>query len=267
MAIGDDAISAGMTLVNGAAAGSAAAIDDYINRAEDYIANGPTYWKPSVVVGIADGGTGATTASAARTALGIPTSAAAVGAAADGIGTGLVFTSPGFGRIVWAAPGVSGGTELANNGVANDRVLKAGDTMTGDLYIPGASAAVSSFTVCYINGDGRVSRGSSSERYKKYISKVDPLEQGNLFPDLYRYQMKSLDGTGDGAWMLGHIAERLAENPDQERFVVRIDGEVESIDFIQLLLAQTAQLHAENTALQERVDGFEARLSALEGTK
>lgn len=71
MAIGDDAVLGGMTLVNGAATNSAQQIDDYINRAQDYIANGPTYLKAGVTVPIDHGGTNATTAAAARANLSV----------------------------------------------------------------------------------------------------------------------------------------------------------------------------------------------------
>lgn len=71
MEIGDDAILGGMTVVNGAAANSAPQIDDYINRAMDYIANGHTYWKTGVATPVDHGGTGATSAAGARSNLGV----------------------------------------------------------------------------------------------------------------------------------------------------------------------------------------------------
>lgn len=249
MVLGDGtaAAAAGMDVVNGAST-MANTIDFELNKGRDYQA--------TLVQPIVRGGTGATTAAAARTALGIPTSAAQVGAAADGIGTGLVFTSPGFNRLSFAAPGVSGGAELALLYQLSNYVAKAGDTMTGDLYLPNSSPASSGWTNAYIDGSGRVCRGASALKYKKFVSAVDPMKQGNLFPQLVRYQMRNnpaIPDKVDGAWVLGHVADHMADDPDLDRFVVRIDGEVEAIHTEQLLLAQTAQLNARVVMLEQMV--------------
>jgi hypothetical protein len=141
----------------------------------------------------------------------------------------------------------------------SSRVAKSGDTMTGDLFLPNSTPATSGYTVAYINGDGRVSRNASSERYKKYISDVDPDGLGDVWPQLVRYQMRQ----GDGTWKYGYIAERLAEHPDQQPFVVYsdFDGEQvpESIDFIALLMVQNAQLHHALDLLAQRLDALEGR--------
>lgn len=227
-----------MALVAGAAAANT--LDTEINLTRDYIAQ-----RTNTVTPISNGGTGATNASAARTALGVPATAAAIGAAADGIGTGLRFTSPGFNRLVYDAPGVTGGTELARQDDVSSRVSKSGDTMTGDLFLPNSSAATSGYTTAYINGDGRVSRGASSARYKNILDE-NPDVSGLTFPNLREFAMK-----GDEAQKptLGYIAEEFVGTPN-ERFVVRVNGEVESIDFIQLLLAQVANLSARVEALE-----------------
>lgn len=68
MAIGDDALAAGFALVNGGT-GLVKDGDDEINKTRDYIAQVKNLIKS--VWGIADGGTGATTAAGARTNLGI----------------------------------------------------------------------------------------------------------------------------------------------------------------------------------------------------
>jgi hypothetical protein len=250
MAIGDAALAAGMTLVPGTALANT--LDTAINETRDFIAQ-----RTSAVTPVAKGGTGATTASAARAALDVPQKGTSGGIAVmDITGAGNVGLRYGGSRFVAR----SGSTELelanlldvngatgaadAANANANGRVSKSGDTMSGHLYLPNSSAAVSGYTIAYINSDGRVSRGASSLRYKKYVSAVDPLTLGDIWPQLKRFQMKQLDGTADGSWLLGHIAEELAEHHNQARFAVAINGLVESIDFIQLLLAQTAQLNA-----------------------
>ncbi|PQZ60688.1 MULTISPECIES: hypothetical protein [unclassified Microbacterium] len=136
----------------------------------------------------------------------------------------------------------------------------------GHVIVPNATPATSGYAVAYINGDGRLAKNASSERYKKYISALDPASLGDIWPTLSRYQMRH----GDGSWKFGYIAERLAEHPDQEPFVVYAyetdaDGKTvvtdqpDSIDFIALLMAQNAQLHQAVDLLAQRLDALEER--------
>lgn len=128
---------------------------------------------------------------------------------------------------------------------------------TGTFYAGGATAATDGYTIAYLNSDGRLAKGASSERYKKHISSIDPTSLGDIWPALVRYQMRS----GDGSWKYGYIAERLAESEDLAPFVVYADlgtGPIpDSIDFIALLMAQNAQL-------KQQLDQQEQRLNALE---
>lgn len=277
MAIGDSAAAAGMSLVDGVTT-PANTIDDEINRTRDYIATG----------------TGATVAAAAgkvvkRDAAGraqFATPAAAQDAATKAY---VDAQAPG--------PGSIGNTQLADNAVTTGKIapdtivyddlhpdlerrlrdgawdialdilgltvqgnslLRGNATVNGHVFVPNSSAAVSGYTVAYINTDGRLSRGASSERYKKYLSEIDPVELGDIWPSLTRYQMRQ----GDGSWKYGYIAERLAEHPDQQPFVVYAEHEgtlvPESIDFIALLMAQNAQLHQQLDLLAQRLDQIEA---------
>lgn len=113
------------------------------------------------------------------------------------------------------------------------------------IFAPNLSAATSSYTVAYINGDGRVSKGASSERYKHDIRDAGDL--GDLFAAPLR-EFK-LNG-GDGSDRVGYIAEEL-EAAGLARFVVYdSEGQADSIDFLALLMAQNAQLHARIAALE-----------------
>ncbi|TQJ31943.1 hypothetical protein [Microbacterium sp. SLBN-146] len=248
MAIGDDALAAGFALVSGTT--PANQIDTEVNRLADWTAN-----RTSSVTPVAKGGTGSTTAAAARTALGV--TPVNIGAPETGVGS-LKFTSTGFGRLLWEAPGVAYPTELCSLGYVdslnasrisdiNARVSKSGDTMSGHLYLPASTGASSGYTVAYINGDGRVSRGVSSIKYKDLLDDPNVSTLGNIWPTLRCFTLKADDTETP---VLGYIAEELAGEPDTDRFVVRIGGEVESIDFIQLLLAQVAQLNARVLALE-----------------
>lgn len=262
MAIGDDAVAAGMSIVDGATT-DANTIDTEINRSRDYIAQGA-------------GATDAATAGKvikrdingrAKVADPAVASDIATKGYADALGNpalqpNSIVRRNADNRFNVGTPTGSdnatpkGYVDDAVDGVIAwadaDLVHRSGDTMTGQLYLPNSVAATDGYTIAYINGNGRVSRGASSERFKKYISDIDPASLGDLFPQLRRWQMRS----GDGVWRYGYTAEQLAADPATEPFVVyenvsNPDEQVPlSIDFISLLLAQVAQLRVEIDALK-----------------
>lgn len=258
MAIGDDAVAAGMDLVSGSA--PANTLDTEENKTRDYIAQ-----RTSAVTPVAKGGTGATNAAAARANLDVPAkgqvtlrsggnvitlywNGSRVNINVDGIEVGTI---PYWSDVPTGGPylPLAGGTVNGNLGVL------------GSIVVPNASPATSGWQVAYINGDGRLSKGSSSERYKKFISAIDPEQLGDVWPELHRYQMRQ----GDGEWKYGYIAERLAEEPDQAPFVVRDpEGRPDSIDFISLLMVQNAQLHQALDLLAQQNEQLHERVVALE---
>jgi hypothetical protein len=271
MATGDDAIAAGMPVMTGNE--QANTLDTEINLTRDLIAQ-----RTNDVTPVVKGGTGATNAAGARSNLGIP----AISAPGVATENGLAVFGPNK-RLQVQDPSLPSDAATkfyvdqrdaatAASVDLSSRVAKTGDVMSGGLTIhsvlvlPSAFAATSSYTVAYIDGDGRVARGASSERYKKFINDIDPLSLGHLFPPLKRWQMRS----GDGVWRYGYTAEQLAADPVTEPFVVyqrhiEDDGTAphlerddhgnpipESIDFIGLLLAQVAQLNQRLAELEER---------------
>lgn len=265
MPIGDgtDATAGGMAVVLGTALRNT--VHTLITATRDYIANGPAYWKSGVTVPLTKGGHGATTAAGARTALSVPSTTEAVLqtqlAAPDFATASKVPVYNAAGQLTSVAPSLGGH-------VVPLSTLQGGHTCYGEIYLPNSSAAVSGYTIAYINSDGRISRGASSERYKKYIRAIEPAEVGDLFPQLHRFQMRSLDGTGDGVWRYGYIAERLAEHPDQAVFVVYDrDGRPDSIDFIGLLLAQVAQLHQREEERDTIIENLLDRVETLENAR
>lgn len=252
MAVGDDAAAAGMTLVAGSV--PANTLDTIINGVLDEIAR-----RTAAVMPIAKGGTGQTTVAAARNAFGLGNTSGAVPVANGG--TGATSASSARSNLGIAANNIptSGSNVQADidylAGLIGGRVSKSGDTMSGDLYLPASSAASGGWTTAYINGDGRVCRGASSLRYKKYVSPVELDRLGDIFPELHRFQMR-----GGSQWTVGFIAERLAENPDTELFVARdAEGRPDSIDYVPLLLAQNAVQAKLIADLTARVEALEAR--------
>lgn len=258
MANGADAVAAGMDILTGNEDRRNGW--DEINKSRDYIAQ-----RTSAVTPVAKGGTGANTASGARTNLDVyskeETSAA--------VNTRVINLSAGTNAIQlqWIGGRVrmiidaSNVGDIATVGEVSGKLDTAGGTITGgltvngDLRAPFAAPATSGYAVAYLNADGRLSRGASSERYKKYISEIDPASLGDIFPDLHRFQMRH----GDGSWKYGWIAERLAEDSDTEPFVVyNLEGAPDSIDFIALLIAQNAQLHQQLDLMAQRLDALEA---------
>lgn len=273
MAVGDAAVAAGMPLVDGATT-PANTIDTEINRTRDFIIE---FGLPDVVP-IGNGGTGAPTAAQARVKLGVQETVDAVNSASSfPPDEGTLMRRGTDGRVDVGAPENpnNAATKSYVDGRINTRTTESyvdgrvatrfpanGGTMSnnlavqGRLFLPNATPATDGYTVAYINSDGRVSRGASSERYKKFLAEIDPAELGDIWPNLTRYQMRF----GDGTWRFGYIAERLAEHPDQQPFVVYADGNPESIDFIALLMAQNAQLHQAVELLAQRLDAIDGEV-------
>ena len=149
-------------------------------------------------------------------------------------------------------------------------------TTAGHVYVPNSTiASFGSWTVAYIDGDGRLTRGASSARFKVDIT-LAPEGKNYFSVSLKEFAMKG----GNGWRILGYIAEDLV-GTDMERFVVferdpkthkvvlGEDGKpvVLSIDFIPMLIAQVDQLKQELDATADRLEDVELRLAALEGNQ
>lgn len=271
---GAAATEAGIPLVPGG--GLASDLDEYINRLADYLATRTPSPTP-----VGKGGTNATTAAQARTNLAVVGTAEVYNGQADRSGYIVKYNSGG--TVTVLDPSANG--HAATKRYVDDKVAaipaggvpSTGGTFTGNVFFPNAVPATSGYQVAYINGDGRLSRNASSERYKKYISEIDPAGLGDIWPNLVRYQMR----LGDGSWKYGYIAERLDESDDLRPFVIYAtvteeDAETgeyvtrlavdengapvpDSIDFIALLMAQNAQLHQAVDLLAQRLDALEGR--------
>lgn len=153
----------------------------------------------------------------------------------------------------------------------------AGDlTVFGHVYVPNSTlASFGSWTIAYIDGDGRLTRGASSRRFKENI--VPAPEGRNYFQaDVKEFTMKG----GNGQRVLGYIAEDLV-GTDMERFVVferADDGKGNqkliydedgnrvplSIDWIPLIIAQNDALRRDLVHATDRLEDMNMRVQALE---
>lgn len=267
MADGDAAIAAGYTVAPNTTAANL--IANLIARVQDDLAD--KTGNKGAVIPVAKGGTGGATAAAARTALGV-VAEADVNRPPNTSAPSKIPTYNTANQLTTAAPTLAG--HAATKAYVDSEVAGVsfnGGVVTGQIYLPNAFAAVSGYTIAYINSDGRISEGASSERFKDDITPIDPTSLGDLFPQLYTFIMK--DDPGRVA-RVGYIAERLEESDALRPFVVyqRVpvvndDGEVigneiardehgntipKSIDFIALLLAQVSQLAQKVAALEAR---------------
>ena len=245
MAIGDDAAAAGMDLVPGTL--PANQIDTEINKTRDYIAQKDAATRP-----VAKGGTGATTAANARTNLDVYAKGETYPKTV--LDSQFADINTAFANDAAAIAGKADASALAGKFDKSGGTVSGDVGVSGNVFIPGASAGGSGVIAYVQNSDSRITRGVSARRFKKNIRTLDPLALGDLAQPLVEYQMKvAYDRSGD--WFIGHIADGMIGTP-AERFVIfNAEGEVESIDFIPYLLAMNAQLHARLATLERPVDG------------
>ncbi|NYE20508.1 hypothetical protein [Microbacterium immunditiarum] len=258
--IGVDAALAGLEVMTGGEA--AADLDAWINYVLDEIAR-----RTAAVLGLDRGGTGATTAEGARLNLGLslPLTVDKLDTYTDPIlGANKLPRYNSTGKLACVDP--TAPLHTANkqyvDGAVSARLPTTGGTINGSLvvsgghvFVPSSTPATSDYTVGYINNDGRVSRGASSERYKHDIDREPNLPDVLEVP-IARYVM---NGDARETPRYGPIAEDLAANPTTEAFVVYdAEGRPDSFDVISYLMAAVGRLHARNAELEARLERLEA---------
>lgn len=278
MAIGDDAIAAGMAIVAGTA--QANTIDTEINRSRDYIAQ-----RTSAVTPITKGGTGATTAAAARTNLGC---AAASHTHTWSQITGIPATfAPSSHTHPWdqvtGKPSTFSPSAHTHDRISsgtnslgwNDGRWKTAQSLGvggfaeigGALFLGGTpwfynvDVVTSSYRAMYINGDGRVGVTPSARRYKKDIKPKAYGLTDAVALEVVNYRLRAaFYGDGEAPVEVGVIAEQLVEVGLSEYVIFNEDGSPESVAYERLALVALGALRDVAATLQEHDD----RLAALE---
>lgn len=239
-ATGDDALAAGMALVLGTY--QAKDLDQYDNQTRDYLANGHTFWKPSLPpVPIAKGGTGANSPDAARSALGAASQAdmnARVQNLSEGVNEVALRWSSG--RLVPNIDGTDQGALAFASEIPGSSSGLA-DGPTSAAYNRGTTG--SGYFAVWMNAQLQFMRNTSSRRFKENIRDWAGGVLG-LRPRVF----DRIDGDPDE---VGLIAEEVLEVLPEA--VVYLEDEIDGINDRVLLVAAIAEiqrLHARLTVLE-----------------
>ena len=155
------------------------------------------------------------------------------------------------GQVSGSSLAVSGGATVGGNA-----------TVSGQIFVPNSFAAVSGYTVAYINSDGRLSNGASAARYKQDFEPVSnaPLVEAILRAPLLRFRLiAAVEEFGDEAALeIGLLADYLLKIGLGEFVYTDAEGEPRGINYERL----TIPLIATVQALDARLKDITSRLDA-----
>lgn len=248
MAIGDDALAAGMEIMTGQE--PANTLDDEVNKTRDYVAQ-----RTSAVTPVAKGGTGASTAAAARASLGV--TAPNIPSRSSNVQTDLDYLGGELGNVyrkneVDASFSARDGSIASAANAAGEANAKATEAKRGQLWNDTYNRAIGgNRRAVWVQDDGALGYAASTERYKKNIRPEDVSDEQVLMLSLVSYQWKVAITRSDRREM-GLIAERLVEAGLGWVAFWNEDGTVEGLNYemiglvllpaVQRLIARVARI-------------------------
>lgn len=145
--------------------------------------------------------------------------------------------------------------------VIDGKLALTGGTLSGPLYLGSAAVVTSGYQALYINGDNRIGRSPSAERYKQDITDHPYTLDDATAVRIRDYRLReTIYGAGAGPVEVGVIAEELIAGGLSEFVVFNADGEAESVHYERLALVALGALH--DVAVQ--LDLINDRLTVLE---
>lgn len=267
MAIGDDAVAAGMPLVNGATV-KARDIDDEINRTRDFVAQ-----ERSARI-TADGGKVDKFSDGAGIARREPGSAHSIGFYTVSDSTLYFRPEPSTGdydrRVAMYNELPTIPSDVVRKPALDAVSADAVAARQGNLYTDSYNRVLSGTRrAAWLQDNGQLGYAASSQRYKKLIHSEDVTDEQVMQLVLVSYQWKAAVATDDRREM-GLIAERLVEAGLGWACFYGDEG-VEGINYemvslallpaVQRLIARTHQLEDD---LEMAHDNLAARITALE---
>lgn len=263
MANGDDAAAAGMDVLNPSTALVKNGADE-INKTRDYISQ-----RTSAVQPIAKGGTGATTAAAARTALGII--ASNIPSTGAGVQADLNFLASSKSPVGHTHAGLYSGAALFEYQASGNQFYTATKvginnelTVVGPIYSPHgrANPVSSSWVAAALDSAGRLGVQPSARRFKKNVRTYEYTdEQLDAFLALLDrvYQLRAfIEGAPTSPDLLGWIAEEVLEAGFGELVAFDDDEQPLTINYAMAVIP----LHALAKRQARQITALAARLDA-----
>lgn len=257
MAVGDAAVAAGMAVV---VATTAKVIDGAteINRTRDYVAE-----RTSAVTPVTKGGTGATTASGARTNLG-------AAAASHSHTTSQITRTVGGTAEDGINAAYAKGVEALNT--ANTKVTHGADATLGHIYTPNGrnTPVTTNWVAAALNSDGRLGIQPSAARFKQDVTDhhYSTTDLMKLRTVAYRL-ITAVEFLGDAApWEFGVIAEDLLAAGFPEFVVVDDEGQAQSVHYqllVLVVIGAAQELAVDLQAVRDDLEAIRAQVAALAG--
>lgn len=231
MATGDDALAAGMAVMTGNE--PANTLDTEVNKTRDYIAQ-----RTNAVQPLAKGGTGGTTAAAARANLNVAAANEVVKLGATGNQITLRWEN---GRIRMRVDSTEVG-DVANtgdiSGLSSQLAAKANASQLNSLYEGNLSPNIysrgtsGSWRSMAIQSNGVLAQTASAARYKKNIKALPVTDE-----QIKALRLVEFDWRSDGVHDVGVIADEVKAAGLDEFVFHNDDGQIQGVHYERLAMA------------------------------